>query len=301
MEPGKYQSDEEIDLMDYVKIVLKRKLFILAIFLLALLAAGLFSFLSPQVYQINTVLEIGGANDQLVENPDQLMGRIEGDVYGAIIRSKLNISEAEYPTIKAHNPENTNLVSRSIESSKTKQTKQILEEANKLIIADHQNKLELEKELLKKKITTAEANISVAESDIARVERKISSLEEEKNNLGAKVVALEAVLVYQQDPGTQFALFDAKEKLEAKKQEIENRYLEINSLELQINDLASEIDSLESKIQDIRPTKVIKQPTISERPIRPKPLFNMAVAGILGLFVGIILAFCGEWWQRSNT
>lgn len=299
MEQEKYQADEEIDLRDYVKALLKRKLLVLAVFLIAVLAGGVFTFISSPVYKIDTVLEIGTVGQKLVEEPAQLVGRIQGDVYGTVIREKLNIAESEYPEIGVESPQGTSLISRTIESDKFKQAKQILEEGNKLVVAEHQEKLELEKQLLEDKIVATQANILVLEADIKRVDSKIVSLQEEKDNLEAKVAALQTVLVYQQDPGTQFALFDTKEKLEAKKQEIENRYLQINSLQVQINNLKDEISKLQKQIQDIRPTSIVRPPTISENPIRPRPLFNLAVAGVLGLFAGAFVALGREWWQKA--
>jgi len=301
MEQEKYQKDDEIDLMDYVKVILKRKLFILAVFLVAVLAATVFSFLSPRVYEIDTVLEMGNVGEKIVEAPAQLMGRIEGDVYGAFIRAKLNISERDYPEIKAENPKDTSLIRKIIESSEPQKAKRILKEGNNLIIAEHQEKLDSEKDLLEKKIVTIQANIGVVEKDIERVRTKILSLKEEERSLEAKVAALQQVLIYQQDPGTQFALFDAKEKLEAKKQEIENNHLQINSLQMQINDMESQINTLEKQIKYIRPTVVIKEPTVSESPIKPRPLLNMAIAGILGLFIGAFLSFGREWWKNSKA
>jgi len=301
MEQEKYQKDDEIDLMDYVKVILKRKLFILAVFLVAVLAATVFSFLSPRVYEIDTVLEMGNVGEKIVEAPAQLMGRIEGDVYGAFIRAKLNISERDYPEIKAENPKDTSLIRKIIESSEPQKAKRILKEGNNLIIAEHQEKLDSEKDLLEKKIVTIQANIGVVEKDIERVRTKILSLKEEERSLEAKVAALQQVLIYQQDPGTQFALFDVKEKLEAKKQEIENNHLQINSLQMQINDMESQINTLEKQIKYIRPTVVIKEPTVSESPIKPRPLLNMAIAGILGLFIGAFLSFGREWWKNSKA
>ena len=299
MEPEKHQTDDEIDLMDYVKVVLKNKFLIFAVFLLAVAAAAAFSFLSPKVYKIDTVLEIGSVGEKIIEEPTQLVGKIEGDVYRALIRAKLNIAEKDYPELKSENPKDTSLIKKTIESSKTEQAKLILEEGNDLVIADHQEKLELEKDLLVKKLETVRGDIEVLEKDIERVQIKILSLEREKENLEAKVIALQQVLIYQQDPGTQFALFDTKEKLESKKQEIENRHLQINSLNKDINNLKSQINSLEKQIQDIKPTSAIKEPTVSEPPIKPRPLLNMAIAGILGLFIGVFLAFGREWWKRA--
>ena len=293
------QYSDEIDLMDYVKVILKRKVFILALFLIVIIAAGIFSFLSPKTYKIDTILEIGKVGEKMVETPEQLIGRIEGDVYGVLIRAKLNIPEAEYPIIKTENPKDTSIIKIKIESKDINLSRKVLDEKNELIIADHQEKIELEKEILNKKIETTEENIKILEKDIERVEIKITSLEQEQKNLEAKVGALEKVLIYQQDPGTQFALFDAKERLEAKKQEIENRYLDINALKNQINDLELQIDSLKKQMKNVQPTSIIKTPTVSEEPIRPRPFLNMAIAGILGLFVGVFGAFSREWWQNS--
>jgi len=294
------EDNDEIDLMDYVKVILKRKVFISSLFLMAVIVAAIFSFLSPRVYKIDTVLEIGKVGEEVVESPKQLIGRIEGDVYGALIRTKLNIPETEYPIIKVENPEDTSVIKMEIESRNTERSKEILNEKNELIIAEHQGKIESDKELLWKKIEFFEEDIKVSQKDIERVEIKIVSLGQEQNSLEEKVNALEGILIYQQDPGTQFALFDTKEKLEAKKQEIENRYLQINALEKQINDLRSQIDSLENQIENIQPTLIIKAPAVSAKPISPRPLLNMTIAGILGLFIGTFLAFGREWWSTAK-
>jgi len=246
--------------MDYVKVILKRKVFILVLFLAAVIVAGIFSFLSPKVYKIDTVLEIGGVGKEAVEAPAQLVAKIKS-VYGTA-----------YSEIKAENPNNTVLVEVRIESAEPQLAIDALEEINNLILENHQESVLVKKDLLEK--------------DIERIKTKISSLEEEKNILESKVGALEEVVIYQQDPGSQFALFVAKEKLEVKKQEIESLYLKINSLE--------------GGLQDVQFTRIIKAPTVSEKPISPRPLLNMAIAGILGLFIGVFGAFGREWWAMSS-
>ena len=293
-------EQDEINLMDYVKIIIKRRGFIIGLFLLAVIVAGTFSFFSPKVYQIDTILEVGKIGEEEIESPTQLVGKISGDVYGVIIRESLNVSELEYPVVKTENPKDTNIIKMAIESSKIDLAKNILNKKNELIILDHQGKVESAKTLLEKKIVFSGEDIVNLQKDIERIQIKIFSLEQEQVNLESKITALESVLVYQQDPGSQFALYDTKEKLEAKKQEIENNYLKINSLEKQINDIKTQIDSLENQIENIEPTSVVKEPTISENPVSPRPIFNMAIAGVLGLFVGIFVAFGKEWWHNSQ-
>jgi len=319
---------DEIDLMDYVKVLLKRKWLILVMFLGAVIAAGVFSFLMPKIYKIDTSLEIGQIAGGVVEAPGQVVEKIKGDVYGIFVREKLQIPEEKYPKIKIENPKGTNLITLVIESAKPPESKNILEEMNNLILERHQEEIKVKKELIEKDIKTAEGKIKLVESDIEktknkikpidsdieRIENKIVFAEEEKKNLEAKIEALEGVLIYQQDPGTQFALFDTKEKLANKKQEIENLYLTINSLrrskedlEIQINSLKSNIESLNAQIntlraslEKIKPTQAIRIPTVSENPIKPRPLLNMAIAGILGLFIGTFLAFGREWWEKAK-
>jgi len=328
--PEKIQQEyEEIDLMDYVKVILKRKWLILAVFFGAAIVAGVFSFLMPKVYKIDTSLEVGQIAGEAVEVPGQVVEKIKSDVYGIFVREKLQIPEEKYPKIKIENPKDTNLITLVIESAKPPESKNILEAINNLILAEHQEKIKTKKELIGQDIKTTEDKIKLAESDIEktknkiepinedikRIENKIANAEEEKENLEAKVDALQKVLPYQQDPGTQFALFDTKEKLANKKQEIENLYLTINSLkrskedlDVQINSIKTSIESLNAQINalkasldEIKPTQVIKSPTVSEKPVKPNKKLNIIIAGILGLFVGVFLAFSQEWWEKSKV
>jgi len=335
MEEEKISTGDEINLMDYVKVILKRKKLILSWFLGLVIIAGIFSFLMPNVYKIDTSLEIGRTEKtieitqgQLVESPVQLVNKIEGDVYGVRIRNELDISGLEWPKIKVENPNETELVRIIIESKEPEKAKDILEKINNLILEDHQKIIDSKKELLEKNIGTAEEKIGLTENniininsktstlneDIFRIENKIDYSEEEKISLEGKVGAIEKVLVYEQTPGTQFALFDAKEKLAAKKQEIENLFLQINSLkkdkesfkinvnsyELSIANLNTDIDSLRAFLEDIQPTKVIKSPIVSETPVSPKKKLNIVIAGMLGLFIGVFWAFGKEWWEQNK-
>ncbi len=320
---------DEIDLMDYVKVLLKRKWLILAVFLGAAIVAGVFSFLMPKVYKIGTALEIGQVAGVPIEDPGQVVEKIKGDVYGIFVREKLGIPEEKYPKIKTENLKDTRLISLAIESAEPQKAKNILEEINNLILAEHQEKIKIKKELLEQDIKTTEEKIKLVESDIEktknktqpidedikRIENKINNAEEEKSNLEAKIEALEKILVYEQTPGTQFALFDTKEKLANKKQEIEDLYLTINSLrrskedvEVQVNSLKTNIESLNAQINslrassdEIKPTQVVKSPTVSASPIKPRPLLNIVIAAILGLFIGVFLAFSQEWWEKSKV
>jgi len=322
------QFEDEIDLMDYVRVILKRKKTILFWFFGLAIIAGIISFIMPEVYKIDTALEIGALQGQSIESPTQLVGKIDGDVYGIRVREDLNISEAEWPKRKTENPKGTNLIRIVIESKETEISENVLKEVNNLILKEHQDIVNIEKDLIEKKIITAENKIESTEEDIVivkkkigplendieRINNKIDSAEKEKESLEEKVNSLQQQLVYEQTPGTQFALFDAKEKLANKEDDIENLYLRINSLQRTIEDYNSQVNSLERTIDDynstidslnaslagIRETKIVKAPTVSENPIKPKKKLNIVIAGVLGLFIGMFVAFGKEWWEKAN-
>lgn len=230
---------EEIDLMDYVKVILKRKRQILNVFLIVVIVVGVFGWLSPKVYKIDTSLEIGKIGNEIVEEPSQVVEKIEGDVYGILVREKLGISEKDYPEIQVENPEKTNLIKISIESAEAQKSQNILEGINNLILTEHQGELEKKK--------------SKIQENIKEIQEELTLLETEK--------------VYS-DEG-------------------------IAQLQIELLKLKELINNAES-------SRIVKMPTLSERPVRPKFLLNIVIAGALGLFLGVFWAFSQEWWEKNK-
>ena len=269
------EEEEEIDLKDYLKIILKRKRLILGIGLTVTIITLLFSFFSPKVYEISTSIEIGKSFEELLpknsiqeesnllESPIQVKTKIEEDVYKEI-QEKFNL--------KVENPKNTNLILIKIESKNPEKDKKILEELNKIILEDHQKKLETQINTLSKK----EKNIKT----------KISSLNREKEAIEERVKILEAIPPQKRTLSEKFFLSESREKIEKKEQEI--------------NNLQEELLSLQKQIATLQPTKVLKEPTISKKPIKPNIILNTICALLLGLFGGIFFAFAKEWWKEEN-
>lgn len=237
----KYQqvNDDEIYLMDYLRVILKRKIFILVLFLLAVIAAGVFSFLSPKVYKIEALLEIGGFAKEPLVSSTTLAKEIEAGKYKNLIKDKLNITEAEYPKINIVIPENTNFLQMEAESVNPDQVKKVLEKNIELIIAEHQQKIEESK--------------TITEDKIKEIQESLDLL---------------------------------------KRQKI---YADQGIASLQLN-----VSNLKEGLNFIKQTKIVKVPTVSENPMKPRLLINMVIAGILGLSIGIFLSLGREWWEKSK-
>jgi len=267
------ENYDGVDLINYLRVIIKKKWLIFGIFLLTVISVLIFTLRLPKVYKIDTSLEIGNVGGELIEKPGQVVEKIKGEIYKVLIQEKLGIAAEKYPKIKAENPKDTALVNIEIESVDPQLAINILKETNNLILEGHRDEVEAKKELLEK--------------DIERIKTKIGSLGEEKKNLEAQIGILEKTPFEGRSPEFQFTLLSTKESLEKKKQEIENLYLQINSLQ--------------RSLEDIQPTRIVKEPTVSEKPVKPKPVLNIIIAAILGIFIGTFFAFFREWWEKNKS
>ena len=264
-----FEEEAEINLIDYIKVILKRKWLILKIALGVTIGVVILNFVMPR-YKVDTILEVGVTEDTL-EAPNQLVEKIKNGNYNEVIKRKLNIEKL--PKIEVSTPKDTRLVIISIKSSNPEQAKKILEELENLILKEHQEKFDSQKKILLE--------------NKKRIENKISCLENEKKILEEKVNYFTNLMASSPSPTYQFLLTEAKEKLEKKKLEIENQYLKLNTLE--------------QKLNSYQPTRIIKAPTIPTSPAEPGIGVKMIVGLIVGLLGGIFLAFVIEWWEKEKS
>ena len=264
------RDEDEINLIDYIKVVLKRKRLIFGIALGAAIIAGSLSYITPKTYEINTILEVGQMEEFIPESPTQLVEKIKNGNYDETIKTKLNIEII--PLIDISSPADTRLVIMSIKSQEPDNAKKILEELENLILEKHQKKFNLQKNILL--------------DDKKRIKNKISSLENEKKILEEKVKYLTSLMARTPSPTNQFLLSEAKISSEKKKSEIEEQHLELNSIERKLNSYEA--------------TNVIKEPLIPTTPTGSGIVMNTAIALIFGIFIGTILAFSVEWWKKEK-
>ncbi len=224
---------DEINLMDYIRIIIKRKCLILGFLLAGLIISGGLTFLLPINYKTETCLEIGNYSKEYskegvlylypIENTLQVMEKIKGGFYG------------DYLGAETSNPPKTSLVKIEIISEDLEGTKKTLENINRSILEEHNNRIEAKKEIL--------------ENSIEKLQEKID-----------------------------FLL--------AKNKEVETLELEICNIQRQIG--------------DVQPSRIIKEPAVvSEK--KPNLTFNLICGGILGIFLGVFLAFGKEWWEKNKS
>ncbi len=90
----------------------------------------------------------------------------------------------------------------------------------------------------------------------------------------------------------------------------------INEKKMRLDDLTRQLDictraygNLSSKIEEARIVKAMELGEVKlvstafepRRPVAPNKRRNVTVAGIVGLMVGVFMAFCLEFWQKSQA
>jgi len=181
------ENNDEINLKDYIKVIIKRKWLIVGITIGAAILAAILSFLIPKSYEADTILEIGKIGTDPIELPPQLVEKIQNGNYNKLIEKNLNIENL--PSFKAENPQNTNLVIISINSSNSDEANKILEELNKVILAEHQEKLDKKRAEIEENIKDTQEELNLLETQkkysegIADLQINISNLRDQLNDL----------------------------------------------------------------------------------------------------------------------
>jgi len=299
------EQTDEIELIDIIRVLWKRKkLIILITFLFTLGAVGA-ALTLPKVYEVSTIIEpgvrpIADANGQIVNevpvvSPDAVKEAVLGGAYDVAIQKKLNISPEDYPELKVTLPKSTTLVKVAIESSEPDKAQAILDELVGQVGSDIQGQLENEK----KKIENEMESVRISEKAVAEkilllkkqldeTSKKIEDLENDRQkSMAGRSADAMSVLLYSN--------------------EIQNQQIYLNNLQEKLMDLETsaktffvQMENIRLKLAMVKSTRLVKPPTISEKPSKPKKTLIVALAGVLGLMGSMMLAFLLEYLERSG-
>ncbi len=144
--------EEEINLIDYLKMIIKKWKVILAIFLIALIVGAVFSFTTPKIFQAQAVIKVGKwvAIEQ---------GALEN------VSETIQVLKGNFPGVEISNPAITSYLVTIKASAQT--SEQALDAVNLAVdsmLARHQKDYQ-------------EAKLSL-ENEIAEVEKEINELQE---------------------------------------------------------------------------------------------------------------------------
>ncbi len=268
---GNKYMDEEIDLRDYINVLIKWKWLIIWITILSMLISGIASyFIIKPTYRGEANLLLPKVGDKLFFSPKEADILLTGGNVKNAIANKINIpynAIAEGLTITTD--ESSGLVSITFENSDKEKIEEFFDAfvpvLNEKIASSYNEKLKL----LKSKLLSLKEQLKRIENLEESLKKMLVNVEEEgKSNVNLLEYSLNL-----------------------------NTY---NSLLKERNAIENEISDLELQINESHNFLYLGEPFVSNTPVKPKKLFNIAVSGVAAFFFAVLLAFFLEYWTNSD-
>lgn len=286
----RYYPDDEIELVDYLRVIWKRKWMIILITFVCMVAAGVASFMMPRIYAVSMIIEPAVIGMQENGNPIlfdmmNVKGKIENEIYNTRILSRMNINpRLKQLGFKVVNPKNTKFlkISSEWEQNKIVIGKMILDQLAAELIYDSDKLVAPIKEDIDKQIAVEQNKIATIETQRKDIDKqmllKLSDIKGKKNQIKLQQVILKNIgereteliqEVKQVKNNTESLIHQKNRVVEGKNSEesvslllyfttVQQNVAYFNQLNGQLNNLKSneakigaEIDRLKKDINDI--------------------------------------------------
>lgn len=269
--PAQPYDDDEISLIELWQILARRKAFILACFILCLAGGAAFAFLKAPVYEASVKLRIGqvkgddAAPPVMLENADELSSRILVQ-YGEDVAAGIK-RERPFITTASVQKGVTTTVQLTAEGDTPEDAARLLEDVAKGVQKTH---------------------TTMFEDNLKPIAERLKSLNEQRTALQQQYADL-----------TQLAeQLKERDNVQASLLMIERSPI-TNSLDQQ----ATERLRLSQQMTPpaTRPTELIGEITAPAKPSKPKKALVLALAAVLGMMGGVMLAFVAEFAAKAKA
>jgi capsular polysaccharide biosynthesis protein len=273
-------DEQEVDLRDYINVLVRRKKLIIGITLVAVLVSGILSyFVLPSVYKGSAIIlppQIGGnfltgftpSEIQLIK-PVEVQSIIKDSSFLAKMQNKTGISYSDLAKdVSVSVPQGTNFVKAEFESTNKGNIQAFFNTLIDLLNETSSSSYEKNFSFLKTKVTDYENQVKILDEEEKRILNEIES----PNKSGDKNYEI-GLLV------------------------LENIY---NSIVNNKVSAESELKNLKYQIDNSHPFVYLSSPSIPDVPVKPNKALNLAVSGVAALFFSILLAFFMEYWYGGK-
>jgi len=312
--------EDEVQLIDYLRVIWKWKWLIILGTFGCMVVAGVVSFNMPKIYEVSMALEPGiiGLDTYgkflYIDALTNIEGKVKGGTYNKRIQKELNINPLE-TSIKFETSQQrgTNFIKVTAEWEKNEVELGLkaLEQLTAFLSKDYekivnQRRGDYEKRVLMKQnqIKENEATLKIIQDrekellqEIKNVKDNTERIIRERNNVLKQKGKVDdiSLLLYSttiQQNVTYFnqlsnQINDIRTKKEIASMKIENLKIQIDRLDLE-----------KSIIKNI---KIIQNPEVSLRSIKPKKRLNVLLAGVVAFMIMMFLAFFLEYIRKTKN
>lgn len=327
------ETEQEMDLRDYVLVLLKRRRLVLSVFFICVSVAAIVSFFMPKIYEISMIVTPGalGVTDSgqfiSIDRSENIKSMIESGALDANVVKELNLGPKELRIqLKAfqNNDEGSNFIRFSIkeEKNKTGLGLKILNQYYHEMVDFYQGIIDAKQDSVDKQVAIItntiknqhnliklnEASLKITEEREKGLLNELKAIQDNTSQLIDKRSTLLDASARQSDAASLFAsnmiqqdisyYNNLSNQLVNVRTTKENIGSTIKTLPITINDLEIEIEKLKSTKKGIRNITLIQEPKVSLEAVGPNRAQMVALSGIISLMAGIFLAFAVEEWER---
>jgi len=301
-------NEDEINLMDYWRIISKRKKGIMAIVLIAVLITGIISeFVLPKIYEASGLVEIAKIKGENLMNPADIITTFKEEATLSEIGEKMGwnkenqkdkekIARLEESLIISKD-EKGNLLKITALANTPEEAKKIVEATNEVLIARHQKRFEGAEKLITAEIETITQEKEKTKKDIEKIGENLARINQDIANYEKEIAKRSDI----QSEGQGRIAESYINLLAQAKNQKESEEAQILELEQKLVGLEQSVQQKEyEKTYETTMTRVVTSPTLPTSPIGPRTMLNVFIAAILGLFVGIFWAFGAEYVEKNK-
>lgn len=323
--------DDEINLIDYLRVLWKWKWTIIIITFFCMVAAGMVSFMMPNISELFMTIEPGiirlDENGRLIhlDSAENIKAKIESGIYNSRILKNLNIDPRGTPVkFNTANPKGTNLINISSECTQDQIATgiKVLEQLIIELSNDYKNIIQAKTKGIDSEILLKLSDIQGKKKQIDFQQAILKNIKARKNKLNQELMTLNddtkkikqqrnKVLKGKTGDDSMLSLFylaivqqnmtyfnQLNNQLNELKSKEDKIPAKIEQLKQDINNINMEIDKLNIKKSYIKNIKLIVKPEASASPIKPKKELNIALAGFVGFMLSVFIAFFAEYIQK---
>ncbi len=273
MENQQYIQEDEIDLREYINVIIKRKKLILNIFIIAVIATAIVSLLMPKIYEITSIVQLGNVNELLIKNEEAKAIMLNQNLLLTIIND-LNLkitTEGLQKDIKISDISGTSLLKIKITYPSIDTAFKINDAIINPLISQGQNMYKERASIINERLKELYGAIKNAEEDIVRTQNLIINVPS-PDKISQAEVSLRMIILQNTLP----------------------------KYENNLTDLRNQRNDLQILLANSKDFKVFDMPIKPRHPIAPKKVQNVLIAGIFSLMLGVFLAFVLEFWQKNK-
>lgn len=267
-------EEKEVDLRDYINMVKKRWKIILIIFLVFTITSVVVSFRLPKTYESVAMLKIGIMRSKLLEKPSTVIEIFKTRPILEKIAEELNVPPTQ---IKLQELASKIRMSEKAELLEIRGKGETPEAALKLVNGVTAVLLKRHEQIFERARLILEEYLVSAKNRLFQIEKEIEMFQKKIDKLGTTDSNAKAMLSR--------GYMDSLERSRARYEQLQVKLRE---------------KKMEESYGTVS-TELVIPPRIPESPIAPKKKQNVLIAGILGLFIGVICAAVVEYFEKPPT